>query len=328
MRRPTRTPIPTSASSAASTTPPSPAAKAASVAVRLGATAAARSQRIVLDSVIAAQRSALVGRARRRRRSPGAPRQPRSIALRAGDGEALGGGRSALKTTTSGGSAIVFDDRSGEIVSRCTGIAATHRDPRSLGRRPRRLQRGSLAAPRRHGALQRRRAAAGRRCAGPPLALASPSSFVGGDYAAPPVQQRGDEDGRWSPAAICASKRCRSTRRRVARPRLPGRHRRPLRRLPLHRHAPCRRALVGPDHPVPAGWTIGSGGGDHRICRFAADATAPARSMRTSSIRPTMSTSPPRSWRRISWSFAATSPVRPPPTATRYRRHRHRPHQP
>ena len=37
----------------------------------------------------------------------------------------LGGGRSALKTTTSGGSAIVFDDRSGEIVSRCSGIAAT-----------------------------------------------------------------------------------------------------------------------------------------------------------------------------------------------------------
>jgi hypothetical protein len=70
---------------------------------------------------------------------------------------------------------------------------------------------------------------------------------------------------------------------------------------------------------VPAGWTIGSGSGDRRVCRYVADATAPARSMRTSSIRWTTSTSPARSWRRISWSCAATRPARPRAQAARVR---------
>ena len=37
----------------------------------------------------------------------------------------LGGGRSALKPSPTGSAAIVFDDRSGDIVSRCDGIATT-----------------------------------------------------------------------------------------------------------------------------------------------------------------------------------------------------------
>ena len=99
-------------------------AKGTTVAVewadRAGAT-----QRIVLDSVIARSDPIWSGALAvgagagvprgSLGRSPFVPVSARS----------LGGGRSALKPTTSGSTAIVFDDRSGEIVSRCNGIAAT-----------------------------------------------------------------------------------------------------------------------------------------------------------------------------------------------------------
>ena len=99
-------------------------AKGTTVAVewadRAGAT-----QRIVLDSVIARSdpiwsgalavgAGAGIPRAGLGR-SPFVPVTARS----------LGGGRSALKPTTSGSTAIVLHDRSGEIVSRCSGLAAT-----------------------------------------------------------------------------------------------------------------------------------------------------------------------------------------------------------
>ena len=99
-------------------------AKSSSVAVewadRSGAT-----QRVVLASVIAGSDPVWSG----------------ALALGAGAGaargafgrsaavpvmaKAIGNGRSVLKASPSGSSAVVFDDASGRIVSRCTGIAAS-----------------------------------------------------------------------------------------------------------------------------------------------------------------------------------------------------------
>jgi hypothetical protein len=47
------------------------------------------------------------------------------LAVRAGDGALARRRPQRAEATTSGSTAIVFDDRSGEIVSRCNGIAAT-----------------------------------------------------------------------------------------------------------------------------------------------------------------------------------------------------------
>ena len=98
-------------------------AKSTSVAVewadRSGAT-----QRVVLDSVIARSDPAWSG-ALAVGAGAGVPRGAfgRSPAVPI-TARSLGGGRSALKTTTSGSTAIVFDDATGSIVSRCTGVAA------------------------------------------------------------------------------------------------------------------------------------------------------------------------------------------------------------
>jgi Tfp pilus assembly protein PilV len=99
-------------------------AKSTSVAVewsdRSGAT-----QRVVLDSVIARSDPAwsgalaLGGGASAPRgahgRAPAVPVMAKSI----------GGGRSALKLAAAGSTAIVFDDATGNAVSRCTGVALT-----------------------------------------------------------------------------------------------------------------------------------------------------------------------------------------------------------
>ena len=98
-------------------------AKSTSVAVewadRSGAT-----QRVVLDSVIARSDPAWSG-ALAVGAGAGAPRGAfgRSPAVPV-TARSLGSGRSALKTTTSGSTAIGFDDATGNIVSRCTGVAA------------------------------------------------------------------------------------------------------------------------------------------------------------------------------------------------------------
>ena len=98
----------------------------------------------------------------------------------------LGGGRSALKPTTSGSTAIVFDDRSGEIVARCNGIAARPRPAISRRATSPDMQRRPLAAAGRHDPLHRGGAAAGRDGAGVPPALTMTLALGGGSYAAAP----------------------------------------------------------------------------------------------------------------------------------------------
>lgn len=99
-------------------------AKSASVAVEWADRRGA-AQRIVLDSVIARSDPAWSGAL-----AVGAGRGVtrgafgRSAAV-PGAVKSLGSGRSGMKTTTSGSSAMVFDDATGNIVSRCTGVAVT-----------------------------------------------------------------------------------------------------------------------------------------------------------------------------------------------------------
>lgn len=98
-------------------------AKATSVAVewadRSGAT-----QRVVLDSVIAQSDPAWSG-ALAVGAGAGVPRGAfgRSTAVPV-SARSLGSGRSVLKPAASGSTAVVFDDTTGSIVARCTGVAA------------------------------------------------------------------------------------------------------------------------------------------------------------------------------------------------------------
>ena len=247
-------------------------AKAASVAVEW-ADRGGVAQRIVLDSVIgrsdplwtgALAVGAGLGVPRGSLgRSPYVPVTARS----------LGGGRSALKTTTSGGSAIVFDDRSGEIVSRCTGIAATTAT--------RDLSSSDLAACS-AGRWQLLAGTVRFSAAVPPLAgdaqdvppaLTISLVLVGGSHAAEPeCSSEAMKTVRWSTggnlrieavplAAEPASLGLvswqdtgdrRTAYRCIVTPRADGR-------------------WSGRSTLVPSGWTIGSGSGDHRVCRYAAD---------------------------------------------------------
>ena len=249
-------------------------AKAASVAVEW-ADRGGVAQRIVLDSVLARSDPLWTGALAvgaglgvprgSLGRSPYVPVTARS----------LGGGRSALKTTTSGGSAIVFDDRSGEIVSRCTGIAATTAT--------RDLSSSDLAACS-EGRWQLLAGTVRFSAAVPPLAgdaqdvppaLTISLVLVGGSHAAEPeCSSEAMKTVRWSaggnlrieavpldaePASLGlgswqdtgdrhAAYRC------IVTPRADGR-------------------WSGRSTLVPSGWTIGSGSGngDHRVCRYAAD---------------------------------------------------------
>lgn len=248
-------------------------AKSASVAVEWsdrGGTA----QRIVLDSVIsrsdplwsgALAVGAGLGVPRGAAgRSPFVPVTARS----------LGGGRSALKTTASSGSAIVFDDRSGEIVSRCSGIAATTatRDLRasdlaacSEGRwlLLAGTVRFSAALPPQAGAAQDL-----------PLPLAIDLAVAGGSYAAAPeCSSEAMKTVRWSDGGTLRIEAV------------------PLDAEPSSlglgawqdtgdRHLAYRCIVTpradgrwsGRSTLLPSGWTIGSGSGDHRVCRYVADA--------------------------------------------------------
>ncbi len=82
-------------------------------------------QRVVLESVIARSDPAWSG-ALALGAGAGAPRgayaRSSGIPVMA---KSLGGGRSVLKTAASGSTALLFDDVTGSVVSRCTGIAAT-----------------------------------------------------------------------------------------------------------------------------------------------------------------------------------------------------------
>jgi hypothetical protein len=248
-------------------------AKTASVAVKW-ADRGGVTQRIVLDSVIARSDplwsgalavGAGLGVPRGSLgRSPFVPVTARS----------LGDGRSALKTTTAGGSAIVFDDRSGEIVSRCTGIASTTatRDLSAADIAACSEGRWLLLA----GTV--RFSAAVPPLAGeaqdPPLALAVDLALAGGSYSAPPeCSGEAMKTVRWSeggtlrieavllaaePASLGLAAWQDTGDRHVAyrcivTPRADGRW--------------SGRSIL-----VPSGWTIGSGSGEHRVCRYVADA--------------------------------------------------------
>lgn len=231
-------------------------------------------QRIVIDSVIARSdplwsgalavgagagtpRGALG-------RSPGVPVAARS----------MGGGRSAFKPTTSGGTAIVFDDRSGEIVARCSGIAATTAtrdlvasDLAACSEGRWRLLAGTIrftsAAPPRVDAA-----------ADTPLPTGVALALAGGSYAAlPECSVEGQKTVRYSsgrslridavpldavPASLGLSSWVETgdfhlAYRCIVTPRADGR-------------------WSGRSTLVPSGWTLGGGSDDRRVCRYVADA--------------------------------------------------------
>jgi Tfp pilus assembly protein PilV len=248
-------------------------AKVATVAVEWADRGGA-AQRIVLDSVIARSDPIWSG----------------ALAVGAGDGlprgslgrsplvpvgaRALGGGRSGLKPTTSAGSAIVFDDRSGEIVSRCVGIAATTAtrdltasDLLACSEGRWRLVAGTI---RFSAAVPPQAAEANDES----LPLGVTLSLGGGSYAAAPdCSVEAMKTVRFSsggslrieavpldavPASLGLSSWVETGDRHLAyrcivTPRADGRW--------------SGRTVV-----VPAGWSLGVGRGDHRVCRYVADA--------------------------------------------------------
>ena len=247
-------------------------AKTTSVAVewsdRSGAT-----QRVVLDSVIARSDPAWSG----------------ALALGAGAGVArgafgraaavpvisksLGGGRSALKPAASGGIAVVFDDATGKIVSRCTGVAATTAtrdltaaDLSSCSSGAWLLLSGTIRFTAAVPPLP-------SQASDVPLAVAVTLSLSGGAYAAAPdcstdtmktVRYTAGGSLRIDavpidalPASLGLASWSDSGDRFVAyrclvTPRADGR-------------------WSGRSTLLPAGWTIGTGSADRRVCRYAAD---------------------------------------------------------
>lgn len=247
-------------------------AKGTSVAVewndRSGAT-----QRVVLDSVIARSDPAWSG-ALALGAGAGAPRG--AFARSSGipvTAKSLGGGRSVLKTSISGSTAIVFEDATGSIVSRCTGIAAATAT-RDLGG-------GDLSACS-TGAWLLLSGTVRFTTAVPPLAsLASETppavtvalALSGGTYpAAPDCSTEAMKTVRYLaggglhidavpidalPASLGLASWSDTGDRFVAyrcvvAPRADGR-------------------WSGRSTLVPTGWTVGTGSADRRVCRYVAD---------------------------------------------------------
>ncbi len=247
-------------------------AKSTSVAVEWSDRSGA-SQRVVLDSVIARSDPAWSGTLALGG-GAGAPRgaygRAPAVPVMA---KSLGGGRSALKLTAAGSIACVFDDATGSVVSRCTGVAAstatrdlTSSDLSSCSAGAWLLLSGTIRFT----------------SAVPPLpwqaneappALAVALALSGGTYAAAPdcssdtmktVRYRAGGSLHIDavpfdalPASLGLSSwsdtgdrfvnyRC------VVTPRADGR-------------------WSGRSTLVPAGWTIGTGSADRRVCRYAAD---------------------------------------------------------
>ena len=185
----------------------------------------------------------------------------------------LGGGRSAFKPTSNGTIALVFDNRSGQVTARCTGI-----DPATATRH---LQAADLSSC---------DANAGYLLSGvvrftsasppdpaqavePPLATSIALALTGGTYANPPdcaseamktVSYRAaaslhieDVPVGATPASVGVATWTDSGDRHlvyhcVVYPLASGRW--------------SGRATL-----VPAGWTVGTGVADRRVCRFTAD---------------------------------------------------------
>jgi len=185
--------------------------------------------------------------------------------------KSLGEGRSAWKPSPTGSIAVVFDDASGSIVSRCTGVATATRDLAagdltSCTPDTRLLLAGTIrftsAVP-----------PSAAQASEPPLPVTALLTLAGAGYAAAPeCSAEAMKTVRYVaagslhleavpidavPASVgvaswddtgdrFASYRCLVT------PRANGRW--------------SGRATLAPD-----GWTIGSGGADRRVCRFASD---------------------------------------------------------
>ena len=231
-------------------------------------------QRIVVDSVIA-RSDPLWSGALAVGAGAGAPRGSlgRSPAVPSG-ARSLGGGRSALKATTASGSAIVFDDTSGDIVSRCSGIAVTTatRDLTASDLAACSDGRWYLLA----GTIRFSAAVPPRPddANDVPLPLAVTLALGGGSYAAAPdcsveamktvrFQSGGSLKieavpldalpGSLGLASWLETGDRHHAYRCVVTPRADGR-------------------WSGRSDLVPAGWSLGGGSDEHRICRYVADA--------------------------------------------------------
>jgi len=230
-------------------------------------------QRVVLDSVIAGNDPVWSG-ALAVGAGAGVPRGPlgRSPAVPV-TARSLGSGRSALKPSSASGAAMVFDDRSGEIVSRCAGIAASTAT--------RDLTAGDLTSCT-EGRWQLLTGTLRFTSAVPPLAsdahdvppaVAMALALTGGTYAAAPdCSVEAMKTVRYSaggslhieavpidalPAALGLAAWLETGDRHVVyrcvvAPRADGR-------------------WSGRSTLLPSGWTIGTGSGDRRVCRYAAD---------------------------------------------------------
>ena len=185
----------------------------------------------------------------------------------------LGDGRSALKPTTSGSTAIVFEDRSGEIVSRCNGVSATTAT--------RDLRASDLAACS-EGHWQLLAGTIRFTAAVPPLA--------GDAQDLPPALSvtLALDSGSYPAAADCSVEAMKTVRYSAG-----GSLRIdavPLAAVPASlglvswldtgdRHV-AYRCIVAPRADgrwsgrsaiLPSGWTIGNGSGDRRVCRYVTD---------------------------------------------------------
>ncbi len=247
-------------------------AKSATVAVEWADRGGA-AQRLVLESVIARNDPIWSG-ALAVGAGAGVPRG--SLGRSTGvpvTARSLGDGRSALKTSSSGSAAVIFDDRSGEIVSRCAGIAS--------GIATRDLTTGDLASCS-NGRWRLLSGSIRFSSAVPPLAtdandtppaVAIALALGGGSYAAP---------------AECSTEVMKTVRHSAG----GSLH---IEAVPIDaapsslglawwvdtgdRHVAYRCVVTpradgrwtGRSTLVPSGWTIGAGSGDRRVCRYATD---------------------------------------------------------
>ena len=247
-------------------------AKSATVAVEW-ADRGGSEQRVVLDSVIA-RTDPLWSGALAVGAGAGAARgtlgRPPAVPVTA---RSLGDGRSALKLSSSGSAAVIFDDRSGDIVSRCDGIATTTAT-RDLGASDLstcsegrwRLLTGSIRFTSAVPPL-----ASDARDTPPAVAIAL--ALGGGSYPAP---------------AECSSEALKTVRHSAG----GSLHIEavPIDAVPASlglaswldtgdRHVAYRCIVTpradgrwsGRSALVPSGWTIGAGSGDRRVCRYASD---------------------------------------------------------
>jgi len=250
-----------------------PHAKTASVTVSW-TDRAGDPQHVVLDSVISGTDpaySGALGLSRSDTQAKGALGRATGIPLTAKD---LGNGSSAFKPVRAGTVALVFDNSTGMVTARCTGVAAataalTLSDLSSCDARTGQLLSGvvrfTAAAPPQPGQAN-----------DVPLALGVALALSGGPYPQAPVCDA--EPMKTVTYAAAGNQRIEAV---------------PINALPASvgaanwadsgdRHTaytcvvyPLASGLwSGRATLVPAGWTLGNGPADRRVCRYAADLDA------------------------------------------------------